>query len=510
MPTRNYINVIEDLARQLTPAERYNRLLKAIRRAIPCDAIALLRLRGTFLEPLAFQGLSPETQGRRFAIDQHPRLAHILSSRSSVRFASDSDLPDPYDGLIESPIGELQVHDCMGVSLYINEQPWGVITFDAMQPGQFDHVDPLEKQTAIAITRAVLTATQRIAALEQRLSHGHEVTAELNREQGPNEILGNSQVMQNLAHEIETVANTPLSVLIQGETGVGKEIVARHLHLTSDRRDKPFVHLNCAALPETLAEAELFGHTKGAFTGAQTARSGRFELADDGTLFLDEIGEMPLSIQAKLLRALQEGEIQRMGSDQSVKVDVRVVAATNRDLQQEVKEGRFRADLFHRLSVFPVNIPPLRERGDDILLLAEYFLERDQYRLNIRKLSLEATAKSALLVCPWHGNVRELEHTLSRAALKASREQGRQAIVRIGLKHLDLEPWSDPGTAQVNDEPRPAAKTMPLKQALEDYKRRLIVEQLEQYQNNVAAAARALQVDRSNLLRLIKRLGIKP
>lgn len=518
MSTAYYLDIIEDLSRELPSNERYRRLLEAIHEAIPCDAIVLLRLNHDVLEPLAFQGLSPEAAGRRFKVDQHPRLERILSSRHLVRFDSDSDLPDPYDGLIEAPDAELHVHDCMGISLYIDDKPWGVITFDALRPGQFEDIDPRQQQAAIALTRSVITAVQRVNLLERRLSHGHDVTAELNRDLGARDVIGTSPVMQQLLKDIDTVAPTPLTVLIQGETGVGKENIAHRLHLRSERFNQPLVQINCAALPEALAESELFGHTKGAFTGATSERSGRFELADGGTLFLDEVGEIPLALQAKLLRALQEGEIQRAGSDHPIRVDVRIIAATNRDLKEEVKAGRFRADLYHRLSVYPVTVPPLRERGKDVLMLAEFFLERDQHRLNLRKLTLDQASKQALLAYHWPGNVRELEHLLSRAALKASsqiaagaadfkKDPAGKAIVTIKPVHLGLEVETVPAEQEASTE-AVFNPQLSLKEATENFQRQQIQQALKQAEDNVSAAARLLQVDRSNLLRLIKRLEI--
>lgn len=508
MHTSHYITVLQDLARTLEPNQRYQGLLSAIQSAIPCDAIALLRLHKSQLLPLAFIGLKPETKGRRFELDKHPRLSNILSSRHMVRFDSDSSLPDPYDGLVEGDDNVLHVHDCMGVSLYINDKPWGVITFDAMNPGQFDQIEQQQQQTTIAITQAVISAAERIQYLEQGIQHRDAVAAELTREQGPSDIIGNSAVMRVLIKELDSVAHTPLSVLIQGETGVGKEIVARYLHQHSQRNTHAFVHLNCAALPETLAESELFGHTKGAFTGANIARSGRFELANSGTLFLDEVGELPLSIQAKLLRALQEGEIQRMGSDNTISVDVRIIAATNRNLQEEVKQGNFRADLFHRLSVFPINVPPLRDRGSDILELAEYFLERNQHHLNIAKLVLTQDSKNSLLQYSWHGNVRELEHLLSRSAIKALQTSGDKHLVQITPKHLGINSGDDITSAMTTKQ-QPVAAKISLKQASENYKRHYIEQRLIENKGNVSAAARDLAIDRSNLLRLIKRLAIK-
>jgi Transcriptional regulator containing GAF, AAA-type ATPase, and DNA binding domains len=208
-------------------------------------------------------------------------------------------------------------------------------------------------------------------------------------------------------------------VLITGETGVGKELVAMALHQASNRADKPLVSLNCAALPDTLVESELFGHVRGAFTGAHGERRGKFELANGGTLFLDEVGELPLTVQAKLLRVLQSGQLQRLGSDREHRVDVRLIAATNRDLAAEVRTGNYRADFYHRLSVYPLQVPPLRERGRDAVLLAGYFLEQNRSRLGLNSLRLSSEAQAALLAYDWPGNVRELEHLIGRSALKA-------------------------------------------------------------------------------------------
>jgi anaerobic nitric oxide reductase transcription regulator len=509
MNLQPFIDITEDLPRELSSSERYQRLLQAIQTAIPCDAIALLQLEGEQLVPLAFIGLQAEIQGRRFAVTQHPRLAHILGSRHPVRFASDSDLPDPYDGLVDNSETSLHVHDCMGVSIYIDEQPWGVITLDAMTAGQFDHVPPQVQQAAVALTRAAIKTAQRIHSLQRKLEHGHRANAEMIREQGPSQMIGDSPAFKVMINEIDIVANSDLTVLITGETGVGKELVARQLHLNSTRFDQPLVQINCAALPDNIVESELFGHVKGAFTGANQDRSGRFELANGGTLFLDEVGELPLPAQAKLLRALQEGEIQRVGSDTPIKVDVRIVAATNRDLGREVREGRFRADLFHRLSVYPLPVPALRERGQDVIALAGYFLERSQQQLGIIKLRLATECLAALQHYHWPGNIRELEHLLSRSALKAIAEQGREDIVTIQPRHLDLATAPSESTTAATAEQTTTNPSLSLRDATENFQRQLIEQALQKAEGNVAAAARAVQLDRSNLLRLIKRLGLK-
>ncbi len=515
MSLEHYIRVIEDLSQDLPAEARYRRLLEAIRYTIPCDAIGLLRLENDHLRPVAFLGLREEVRGRHFVVEQHPRLKLILNSHQLVRFEADSLLPDPYDGLLHAP-EVLHVHDCMGMSIYIDGEPWGVITMDAVREGQFDEVEPHQQTVAISLTRAVITAAERIRQLQNQLHHGHEVTAEISREMASSKIIGRSRVMQRLIENVDIVAPTPLTVLIDGETGVGKELIAKRLHLKSERLDQPLIQLNCAALPDNLAEAELFGHTRGAFTGANNSRAGRFELADGGTLFLDEVGELPLPLQAKLLRVLQEGEVQRVGSDQSIKVDVRVVAATNRNLEDEVFAGRFRADLFHRLRVFPVNVPPLRERGNDVLQLAEFFLERDQYRLKIRKLILSEAAKQALLQYRWPGNVRELEHVLSRAALMAIRTQTSSGLVHIDADNLGIEYSSGiEKDERVVVNPQAEITTYDnavnfgsLSESTKQYQRRLVEAALNEKEGNISAAARLLSLDRSNLLRMIKRLGI--
>jgi anaerobic nitric oxide reductase transcription regulator len=268
------------------------------------------------------------------------------------------------------------------------------------------------------------------------------------------EIIGESEAIAQLMHEIGVVADSELPVLLLGETGVGKELFAHRLHRLSRRRDRPLIHVNCAALPESLAESELFGHVRGAFTGATGERPGRFEAADGGTLFLDEVGELPLAIQAKLLRTLQNGEIQRLGSDRPRRVDVRVIAATNRNLREHVRDGSFRADLYHRLSVYPIPIPPLRERGNDVLLLAGRFLELNRARLGLRSLRLSVAAQDALRRYTWPGNVRELEHVISRAALKLlSRGASRKDIITLDTDLLDLDGVVAPTDAATNSAP---------------------------------------------------------
>jgi anaerobic nitric oxide reductase transcription regulator len=310
-----------------------------------------------------------------------------------------------------------------------------------------------------------------------------------------------------LREEISIVAGSDLSVLITGETGVGKELVASHVHTASSRADEALIQVNCSALPESIAESELFGHVAGAFTGATRDRAGKFEIADGGTLFLDEIGELPLTVQPKLLRALQQGEIQRVGSDRVHRVNVRVIAATNRNLADEVERGRFRADLYHRLAVFPLHVPPLRERRDDIPVLTSHFADVARRRLGTGTVRLTAEAHERLYNAEWPGNVRELENVISRAVLRATFRHSPNQSVTVEAAHLDLSP----ATAQTPGEPPVSGKSapMPLREQLDQFQRRVIRESLERHGGRWAAVARELGMHRSNLHALALRLGLR-
>ena len=512
--------LLADLAAPHPPAERLQRLASQLRAHFHCGAVVLLRLEEEHLRPMAMDGLVPEALGRRFAVRQHPRLAAILARREVVCFDHDSTLPDPYDGLLDTLVGApLPVHDCMGVALWVEERPWGVLTLDALRTGTFG----APERAALAHCARLAEAAVRMAQLERevqalrlappaRAAPPAEGTAPAADPDA--EIVGQSPALTQLLHELRVVASSALPVLLLGETGVGKELFARWLHRHSPRHGKPLVHVNCAALPETLAESELFGHVRGAFSGAMADRPGRIEAAEGGTLFLDEVGELPLAVQAKLLRTLQNGEIQRLGADRPRRVDVRVLAATNRPLREQVASGAFRADLYHRLSVYPVPIPPLRERGADTLLLAGRFLELNRARLGLRSLRLSAAAQAALQRYPWPGNVRELEHVISRAALKAlSRGAGRNDIVTLEPALLDLDPdlhgtSAAPQPAQAASDASHAAEG-PLRDAVDACQRTAIRAALARHDGNWARAARALDVDASNLHKLARRLGLK-
>ncbi len=508
------ISVVSDLTRQLTPEIRFQRLLESMYQLFPCDAVAILQLRDSTLVPLAARGLSDDTLGRTFLVEDHPRLARILLSRELVRFEAESELPDPYDGLIDAPNNTLHVHDCMGVALYIDDQPWGVLTLDALTPGVFDKIDPLELRAFTRLAEASIRVAALIRSLQLQVTKEHEVVRLLAADMVRSELVGESPAIHSLISELDVVAGSDLAVLISGETGTGKELVARHLHAASNRADAPMVYVNCAALPESLIESELFGHTKGAFSGASGLRAGKFELADGGTLFLDEIGELPLAMQPKLLRALQAGEVQRLGSDRFHQVDVRIIAATNRDLKREVAEGRFRADLYHRLSVYPVHVPPLRERGRDVLLLAGHFLELNRRKLGLGAIRLAQSAQNALLEYSWPGNVRELEHLISRAVLRLSaarRQPGGVLSLNAPLLALPEDEFRGSESAFSANravESRLDRKALSLKDATDRFQQELITNTLRQKGFNRKATASELGVDPGNFNRLLKRLCI--
>jgi anaerobic nitric oxide reductase transcription regulator len=505
-----------DLTASLAADDRYGRLLNAVTRVIPCDAACLLRLDGEDLIPVAGRGLAHEAMVRRFNRRDHPRLDAILRSTDPVLFPADSALADPFDGLLRTdPEARLKVHACLGCRLTEGAQVVGALTADALQPESFTAVDLRMLRMLGALAGAAMRTTALIEALEQVAERRGQVARELYRGAGRasgGQIIGGSAALRRLLGEIGTVAGSDLPVLVTGETGVGKELVARQLHDLSARRDEAMIHVNCAALPESVAESELFGHIKGSFTGAVRDRAGKFEIAHGGTLFLDEIGELPLSLQPKLLRAIQQGEVQRVGSDRSIRVDVHVIAATNRDLTAEMEHGRFRADLYHRLAVYPIHVPPLRDRREDIPILAAHFLDGCRQRLGLGPLRLSYEAVERLAAAEWPGNVRELENVISRGVLRAIHGQAERArTTLIAPEHLDLQsaPLVLPDGLAREQTPVSAGQALSLTEQVDAFRRRVILDQVERCGGNWAAAARALGLHRSNLHQLALRLGLR-
>ncbi len=517
-----------DMTASLTAEDRSKRLVEVVRRALPCDAVALLRMEGAVLVPLAAHGLSADLLGRRFLRAEHPRLDIICSNVEPTIFPAESALPDPYDGLVEGD-PHLRVHACLGFPLRIEDELVGVLTLDALEPGAFDAVDKRFLTHLAALAAAALRTSDLIETLEKHAQHQGLVAQDLVREvldRRGGFLIGASPEIANLRREIELIAASEFPVLVTGETGVGKELVVRTLHLQSRRPDKALVYVNCAALPESIVESELFGHAKGAFTGADHARPGKFRVADGATLFLDEIGELPLLVQPKLLRVLQEGEIQPVGSDHPAHVDVRILAATNRDLEAEVRAGRFRADLLHRLDVCRIAVPSLRQHKQDIPLLVGYFSDRVRRRLGTGPIRIQPSAQAALVRGDWPGNVRELENVVARGVLRASGRvaPGEPVVVEaadLGYGADDLGPDAEARaegarTTRSKADPRPASdepdptelRGRTLRSALDDYQRAVIQQELQRADGNWSATARVLGMHRSNLHHLAKRLGL--
>jgi DNA-binding NtrC family response regulator len=326
-------------------------------------------------------------------------------------------------------------------------------------------------------------------------------------------LIGESAQMRAIHDIIDKVADTPSTVLITGESGTGKELVAKALHENSGRRDKPFIKINCAAIPKTLMESELFGYEKGAFTGATNSKPGRFELADEGTLFLDEIGEIPVEMQVKLLRAIQESEFERVGGIKTIKVNVRLITATNRDLEQEIKTGNFREDLYYRLNVVPLRIPPLRERAEDIPLLVDHIIAKFNLRL---KKSIEGMADDALALLRshyWLGNIRELENVLERTILFCKSNRIELADLPDEVRNAGApRPATAPEAAAEPGEPINLTDTS-LKDVVRAetsrVERELIAKALEETGGNVTQAAKLLKISRKSLQMKMKEFGLR-
>ncbi|HSC86796.1 MAG TPA: sigma-54 dependent transcriptional regulator [Polyangiaceae bacterium] len=360
----------------------------------------------------------------------------------------------------------------------------------AMRQGAFDFLTkPFEPPELV-------TAACRRALSHIKLLHQNRELKQQLGSYASTGLVGSSAPMDRLRRLIDAVAPTEATVLIAGETGTGKELVARAVHAGSERRANPFIAVNCGALSETLLESELFGHVRGAFTGATSARRGLIEAASGGTLFLDEVGELSLAMQTRLLRVLQEGEVRPVGADSSRIVDVRVVAATHRDLAQSVKNGSFREDLYYRLNVFRLDVAPLRARREDIPALTRHFLERLATRLGRKTPEIEADAVAFLCDRPWRGNLRQLENTLERALILSRGDIGRDLVETV----IDLESEASPV-------PR-VSKQLPLGEARQAFEHDYLRDLLTQSSGSRAEAARRAGLDPSNLRRLLKRHGL--
>jgi two-component system nitrogen regulation response regulator NtrX len=360
----------------------------------------------------------------------------------------------------------------------------------AVRATRLGAVDFLEKP--VEMERLLLTVKNalRLDALDRQIG---AMKRNVEKRHG---MVGRSGALGGVLENIHRAAPTKARVLITGESGVGKELVAKAIHDLSRRAPGPFIKLNCAAIAENLVESELFGHEKGAFTGADKRHEGRFERATAGTLFLDEVGELPLGTQAKLLRVLQEGELERVGGSTSIKVDVRVIAATNRNLLEEVKGGRFREDLYYRLNVVPIHVPALRERKDDIADLASFLLERSCVDNDVPEKTWEPEALRLLSSHDWPGNVRELMHVVDRIAILVAAKTIGVADVKGAL----------PGAQTLQGASIPEAG--PLYQLLEGFEKRIIEDRIKRFDGNMSKAAEDLGLERSHLYKKVRRLGV--
>lgn len=359
------------------------------------------------------------------------------------------------------------------------------VAVEAMRHGAFDFIEK------------PFRAEQLEELVGEAVRQGRSLRGDTGGDEQPPAMVGSSPAMRALRAKIQQVAPTPETVLITGESGTGKELVARALHAASPRRENPLISLNCPVLSTQLTESELFGHERGAFTGAESSRRGRFEQADHGTLLLDEISEIDLSLQAKLLRVLQEKSFERVGSSETIAVDTRVLATTNRDLREEVARGRFRQDLYYRLAVVPIQVPPLRDRRDDIPELIDHFRSQCAARLQREPCRLESDALALLIRYEWPGNVRELENIVTRASVL---HQGQPVSADM------LRDWLIGGETPE----APAGPGVPVGLSLEEMERRLIEATLEQYDGHRARTAKALGIGLRTLTDKLRRYGYAP
>jgi two-component system nitrogen regulation response regulator NtrX len=357
---------------------------------------------------------------------------------------------------------------------------------EATRLGAFDFLEkPWDQERLLVIIRNALKQRQLLRE-NRELERTHP---------GRDEMVGKSVAMQEIRDTIARVAETDARILIMGENGTGKELVARAVHQQSRRALQPFVEVNCAAIPEELIESELFGHVKGSFTGAIANRLGKFEQADGGTLFLDEIGDMSLAAQAKVLRVLQEGQLEKVGGNETRRVDVRVIAATNKDLLQEAEEGRFREDLYYRLNVVPIRVPPLRHRREDIPLLIDYFLERVSESLGKPVKTMSPQALEKLTSYSWPGNVRELRNSIERMVILS-----RGETIELSEVHLEAGGSRRPPDDLLAHDTFQAFK--------DEAEKRYLMAKLAENDGNVSRTARALEMQRSNLYKKIEKYGL--
>ncbi len=416
--------------------------------------------------------------------DSAVRALELIKSQSFDLILSDVVMPGK-DGL-----SFLEDYHTLGLSTPVVMMSGQAHIEMAVRATRLGAVDFLEKP--LSTDKLLLTVENAL-----KLKRLEQENRELRQRVGKQDIVWSGDAMRKVMAQVERVAASETRVCILGETGTGKELVARTLHERSPRRNGPFVTLNCAAVPAELVESELFGHEKGAFTGAAARHAGKFEQAQRGTLFLDEIGDMPLAMQAKLLRVLEENEIERVGGDRPIAVDVRVIVATHRRLEALVQEGKFRQDLYHRIYVYPLALPALRERREDIPALVEHFARQITEQNGWKPISVSADAIELLQAYSWPGNVRELRNVVERLLLFATGNQVDAAVLRAAVPDLV---WAAP--------PQSPSVSGPLAQRVEGFERGAILAELKAQQYHITRAAEALGLERSHLYKKCQQLGI--
>jgi formate hydrogenlyase transcriptional activator len=507
------LQLLLDVTNQVVSNLELRDLLRAIshdvRRVMQCD-YAGLSLPDAENKLLRLYALDfPE--GKGFLQEELVYPMEGTPSGTAFRTMKPLTLRSPFTGWLNYPIVQIAVREGLKsvccLPLISRNRAIGVLVLGRLRDDAFSQPDisflaQVANQIALAVENAL--AFREIRELKEQLSKEKlyledEIRAEMNFAQ----IVGSSASLRRVLKRVETVAPTDSTALIYGETGTGKELIARAIHDLSPRRSKPFVKLNCAAIPTGLLESELFGHEKGAFTGAISQRIGRFEVANCGTIFLDEIGEIPLELQTKLLRVLQEREFERLGSSHTLRTDARLIAATNRDLEAMVREQKFRSDLFFRLNVFPVHVPPLRQREGDIPFLVRHFAQQFSRRMNKMIETIPSATMDALCRYHWPGNVRELQNVIERAVIIST-----GPVLDLDVADLQLRKTTPP-------EERPASPKSPtngaLHEVLEETERRHILDALRQSHWVVAGphgAAARLGMKRTTLQKRMHKLGI--
>src|SRR5437899_1090051 len=512
---RQRLRVVPEVARvlgtSLNVAEIFDRLAAAVRPVLDFDIMAT-----SFVESDSFEPWLAVVDGRP-APERSDRFedfsfgARLLSGEPVLIRECESELDPTYPA--DRRILEDGIRSFVAVPLIFGDKVGALLGFAKRQPDWFDLSD-LEVVEEIAQHVVVAIQHQRLAEEQRRLAMAEGRAQQLERRvqrlhgalsepYGFGRILGQAPSLREALEQAARVAPEETPVLLTGESGTGKELVAQAIHYASRRADGPCVAIHCAALPEALIESELFGHERGAFTGADKQKAGRFEVAAGGTLFLDEVGELAASVQAKLLRVLQEHEFQRVGGTATLKADFRLIVATNHDLEQAMARGQFREDLYYRLSVFPIHLPPLRERGEDVVLLAREFVRRLGERMGEGEPGLSRDARELLVTYPWPGNIRELQNAIERALIVS--DAGLITAAQLGL----TRPRLPSGEASLAGVPAPSgvANQDVAKATLQELERHAIADALAKAKGNKTAAAATLGITRMQLYSKLKRLG---